>query len=44
VPRWLNEAPNRARILAFATAQPRDGGGGAFYVLLRRQARPGERR
>jgi DNA-nicking Smr family endonuclease len=43
VPRWLNEAPNRARILAFATAQPRDGGGGAFYVLLRRPARPGER-
>jgi DNA-nicking Smr family endonuclease len=44
VPRWLNEAPNRARILAFATAQPRDGGGGAFYVLLRRPPRAGERR
>jgi DNA-nicking Smr family endonuclease len=44
VPRWLNEAPNRARILAFAAAQPRDGGAGALYVLLRRQARPGERR
>jgi DNA-nicking Smr family endonuclease len=43
VPRWLNEAPNRARILAFATAQPRDGGGGAFYVLLRRPPRAGER-
>jgi DNA-nicking Smr family endonuclease len=43
VPRWLNEGPNRARILAFATAQPRDGGGGAFYVLLRRPPRPGER-
>jgi DNA-nicking Smr family endonuclease len=43
VPRWLNEAPNRARILAFATAQPRDGGSGALYVLLRRQPRPGER-
>jgi DNA-nicking Smr family endonuclease len=39
VPRWLNEAPNRARILAFGTAQPQDGGGGALYVLLRR-ARP----
>jgi DNA-nicking Smr family endonuclease len=36
VPRWLNEAPTRARILAFGTAQPRDGGGGALYVLLRR--------
>ncbi len=39
-PRWLNEAPNRARILAFAAAQPRDGGGGALYVLLRRRSRP----
>jgi len=36
VPRWLNEAPTRARILAFGAAQPRDGGGGALYVLLRR--------
>jgi DNA-nicking Smr family endonuclease len=44
VPRWLNETPNRTRILAFATAQPRDGGGGAFYVLLRRAPRAGERR
>jgi len=36
-PRWLNEAPNRARLLAFAPAQPRDGGAGALYLLLRRQ-------
>ena len=36
-PRWLNEAPNRARVLAFTPAQPRDGGSGALYVLLRRQ-------
>ncbi len=43
VPRWLNEAPNRARILAFAAAQPCDGGGGALYVLLRRQPRPAGR-
>ncbi len=42
VPRWLNEAPNRARILAFGTAQQRDGGSGALYVLLRRRTRPGE--
>jgi DNA-nicking Smr family endonuclease len=41
-PRWLNEAPNRARILAFAAAQPRHGGGGALYVLLRRRARAGK--
>jgi DNA-nicking Smr family endonuclease len=37
VPRWLNEAPNRARLLAFAAAQPRDGGMGALYLLLRRR-------
>jgi DNA-nicking Smr family endonuclease len=43
-PRWLNEAPNRARILAFAAAQPRHGGGGALYVLLRRRERSGQGR
>jgi DNA-nicking Smr family endonuclease len=37
VPRWLNEEPNRARVVAFTPAQPRDGGGGALYVLLRRR-------
>ena len=36
VPRWLNMAPNRARTLAFCHAQPRDGGSGALYVLLKR--------
>ena len=36
-PRWLNQARLRARILAFAEAQPRDGGAGAFYVLLRKR-------
>ncbi|MCC7271477.1 MAG: Smr/MutS family protein [Alphaproteobacteria bacterium] len=36
VPRWLNEPGNRPRILAFAEAQPRHGGAGALYVLLRR--------
>ena len=36
VPRWLNEPSLRAQILAFATAQPKDGGGGALYVLLKR--------
>jgi DNA-nicking Smr family endonuclease len=35
-PRWLDEAPNRRRVLAFATAQQRHGGDGALYVLLRR--------
>ncbi len=36
VPRWLNEEPVRAHILAFAPARPRHGGDGALYVLLRR--------
>ncbi len=36
-PRWLNRADLRPRILAFAEAQPRDGGAGAFYVLLRKR-------
>jgi DNA-nicking Smr family endonuclease len=40
VPRWLNEAPNRARVLAIASAQPRHGGSGALYVLLKRRREP----
>lgn len=36
VPRWLNELPLRAHVLAFANARPRHGGEGALYVLLRR--------
>jgi DNA-nicking Smr family endonuclease len=36
VPRWLNEAPNRGRVLAFTPARDRHGGGGALYVLLKR--------
>lgn len=39
VPRWLAEAGLRRRILAIATAQPRHGGAGALYVLLRRERR-----
>lgn len=37
VPRWLNEAPNRERVLAFAYARQKDGGAGALYVLLKRR-------
>ncbi len=37
VPRWLNEPANRARVLAFDYAQPKHGGLGAIYVLLRRK-------
>jgi DNA-nicking Smr family endonuclease len=36
VPRWLDEGEARARVLATSRAQPRHGGGGALYVLLRR--------
>jgi len=36
-PRWLNEAPMRAKILAVRPARPRHGGDGALYVLLKRR-------
>ncbi len=41
VPGWLNAPAIRHRILGFAEAQPKDGGAGALYVLLRRVRRPG---
>ena len=37
VPRWLNEGHNRQRVLAIAPAQPKHGGAGALYLLLRRK-------
>jgi DNA-nicking Smr family endonuclease len=37
VPRWLAETPTREAVLAHSSAQPKDGGGGAMYVLLRRR-------
>lgn len=37
VPRWLNEAPVRSLVLAFTYAQPKHGGEGALYVLLKRR-------
>ncbi len=37
VPRWLGEADNRDKVLTFCPAQPRHGGDGALYVLLRRR-------
>jgi DNA-nicking Smr family endonuclease len=36
VPRWLGEPELRSHVLAIAPAQPRAGGSGALYVLLRR--------
>lgn len=35
-PRWLDVAPLSQLVQAFEPAQPRDGGGGAWYVKLRR--------
>jgi DNA-nicking Smr family endonuclease len=37
VPRWLQEVGLRRKILAIAPAQPRHGGSGALYLLLRRR-------
>ncbi|NDV20560.1 DNA mismatch repair protein MutS [Pseudodesulfovibrio sp. JC047] len=34
---WLTKEPLRRVVLAFCTAQPKDGGAGAVYVLLRKQ-------
>ena len=36
VPKWLNLSPLKEIILMTSWATPRDGGEGAFYVLLRR--------
>jgi DNA-nicking Smr family endonuclease len=36
---WLSTARFARHVLAFATARPVDGGGGALYVLLRRAGR-----
>ena len=36
VPNWLKTQPLSSHILALAEAQPKDGGSGALYVLLRR--------
>ena len=37
VPRWLNEPPLRNLLLGFSYAQPKHGGEGALYLLLKRQ-------
>ena len=36
VPEWLKEYPLKQHILALSQASPKDGGGGALYVRLRR--------
>jgi DNA-nicking Smr family endonuclease len=40
VPRWLEEAPLAACVLAYTPAQQRHGGSGALYVLLKRRRDP----
>ena len=40
VPRWLEQPVLRRQLLAIAPAQPRHGGAGALYLLLRRQHEP----
>jgi DNA-nicking Smr family endonuclease len=37
VPRWLGEPTHRSYVLTFCPAQPRHGGNGALYVLLKRR-------
>ena len=37
VPNWLKRPPLSPHVLALAEARPKDGGGGALYVLLRRK-------
>jgi DNA-nicking Smr family endonuclease len=44
VPRWLDEAEFRPHLLAISAAQPRDGGAGAIYVMLRRNTSNPDRR
>ena len=39
VPNWLKRPPLSSHVLALAEARPKDGGSGAFYVLLRRNRR-----
>jgi DNA-nicking Smr family endonuclease len=38
VPIWLHEAPFRMTVAGFQPAHPRHGGGGAFYLRLRRNS------
>lgn len=43
VPRWLSEATLRPMVLAIQPAQPKHGGDGALYVLLKRRRETGRR-
>jgi DNA-nicking Smr family endonuclease len=39
---WLTRDPLKRAVLAFCTAQPKDGGAGAIYVLLRKYKKSGK--
>jgi len=41
LPGWLDDFPNKDRVLAYTRAQPHHGGAGAWYILLRRNRVPG---
>ncbi len=36
-PKWMAEPRSRSLVLDYCSAKPRDGGGGAWYVLLRKK-------
>lgn len=36
MPVWMNSSEIRSLILSYSTAKPKDGGEGAFYILLKR--------
>jgi len=36
MPVWINSGEIRSLVLSYTTAQPKDGGDGAFYILLKR--------
>lgn len=40
LPEWLNLPPNRQRVLSYDYSQPKDGGTGALYVVLRKARSP----
>lgn len=42
LPHWINSPEIRSLVLAFAPAKPKDGGDGAFYVLLKRHRKDKE--
>ena len=41
LPRWLMSGEHAHRVLKIEGAQPRHGGSGAYYVLLRRRREGG---